>query len=90
MQIGAVYIWTYIFNIIRAYGTPRMESSTDIMGSGFLDSCREALISSHSLKYDQDEEAQVVLEEEEVGISTLLFIILLLHFIYYLYICFLS
>nr|GMC57368.1 protein PIN-LIKES 3-like isoform X1 [Ipomoea batatas] len=41
MAIGAVYIWTYIYNIIRAYGTPRRDSSTDILGSGFLDSCRE-------------------------------------------------
>nr|GMC63970.1 protein PIN-LIKES 3-like [Ipomoea batatas] len=65
MAIGAVYIWTYIYNIIRAYGTPRRDSSTDILGSGFLDSCREVLLSSHSLKYDEDEEAQVVLEEEE-------------------------
>lgn len=65
MAIGAVYIWTYIFNIIRAYGTPRRDSSADKLGSGFLDSCREALLSSHSLKYDQDEEAVIVVCDDK-------------------------
>ncbi|CAH9106001.1 unnamed protein product [Cuscuta europaea] len=65
MAIGAVYIWTYIFNIIRVFGKPRRDSSADISGSGFLDNCKEVLLSSHSLKCDQDQEDQQICDDKE-------------------------
>ncbi|CAH9098365.1 unnamed protein product [Cuscuta epithymum] len=66
MAIGNIYIWTYIYNIIRASGKPRRDSSQDTLSSSFSDRCKESLLSSHSLKYYQEEEeAQLVCDHQE-------------------------
>ncbi|XP_016513044.2 protein PIN-LIKES 3 [Nicotiana tabacum] len=66
MAIGAVYIWTYIYNIIRAYGVQHNTSTVNIEDSGEVpdlllsDSCTKLLSSQDRLQSDHmDHEAQL-------------------------------
>ncbi|XP_075090347.1 protein PIN-LIKES 3-like isoform X3 [Nicotiana tabacum] len=64
MAIGAVYIWTYIYNIIRAYGVQHNTSTANIEDSGEVpellsNSCTKLLSSQDSLQSDMDHEAQL-------------------------------
>ncbi|PHT54848.1 hypothetical protein CQW23_03334 [Capsicum baccatum] len=61
MAIGAVYIWTYIYNIIRASGTQHNTSTVNIEGSKEVpellsESC---IPPKDSLQNDMDHEAQL-------------------------------
>ncbi|KAF7130697.1 hypothetical protein RHSIM_Rhsim10G0190900 [Rhododendron simsii] len=61
MAIGAVYIWIYVYNIIRASASKRNEESTDVIDfvapGGITDSWTEPLVSKGSRR-SEDFEAQ--------------------------------
>ncbi|KAK4348028.1 hypothetical protein RND71_034367 [Anisodus tanguticus] len=64
MAIGAVYIWTYIYNIIRASGTQHNTSTVDIENFGEVpellsESCTKVLPPKDSVQSGMDHEAQL-------------------------------
>ncbi|XP_059297160.1 protein PIN-LIKES 3-like isoform X2 [Lycium ferocissimum] len=64
MAIGAVYIWTYIYNIIRASETQHNTTTVDIENSGEVpkvlsEGCTKPLPPKDSLQSDIDHEAQL-------------------------------
>lgn len=75
MAIGAVYIWSYVYNIIRAYGNVgdkeiTMSSTISIDCSGktldiFTENYNEALLANHDSSSD-DEECEVPPELNDV------------------------
>ncbi|KAG5529920.1 hypothetical protein RHGRI_030336 [Rhododendron griersonianum] len=69
MAIGAVYIWTYVYNIIRASASKRNEESIDvndpIAPGEITDSWTEPLVSKGSQR-SEDFEAQATGSEDKV------------------------
>lgn len=78
IQIGAVYIWTYVYNIIRASSSKKNEENTegnDSIGRGEIsESWTEPLVSKGSRRFE-DYEAQAESpptgSEDKVRVSSL-------------------
>ena len=75
-QIGAVYIWSYVYNIIRLSGSKSDENINGNVSISPEEALQEALLSKDSTR-SEDYEAQAQLSEDNVRSFISLFVMLL-------------